>query len=34
MTGFIESSFLPGKMQVKYREIIEARAKQFYLKIQ
>lgn len=33
MTGFIESSFLPEKMQVKYIEIIETKAKQFHLKV-
>ena len=33
MTGFIESSLLSGNMQVKYKEIIEAKARQFHLKV-
>lgn len=31
ITGFIESSFIPVKMQARYQEIIEAKARQFHL---
>lgn len=33
MIGFIESSFLPGKMKVQYKEIIEAKARQLHLRV-